>query len=88
MAKNNKRPMLPHEELLATHGRAPIEDRKPVDWHVSMATDPRRSQEILDSRMIQEDRNAMANLPEQPIHREFNAWTFPRRNYEDDGISR
>jgi hypothetical protein len=34
-------------------------------------TDPRRLQELMDARMIQEDENAMANLPTTPIHREF-----------------
>lgn len=34
-------------------------------------TDPRRLQELMDSRMIQEDGNAMANCPMQPINREF-----------------
>lgn len=83
-----KRKLLPHEQLRVDHGIAPVEKREPIDWHVSMLTDPRRSQEILDSRMIQEDRNAIANLPETAIHREFKPWTYPHRNYEDDGISR
>ena len=34
-------------------------------------TDPRRLQELLDARMIQEDQNAMANCPTRPINREF-----------------
>lgn len=33
--------------------------------------DPRRIPELLDSRMIQEDENAIANCPTQPINREF-----------------
>lgn len=34
---------------------------------------PRREQEIMDSRMIQEDYNAIANLSPQFINREFDA---------------
>lgn len=33
--------------------------------------DPRRLQEVLDSRMIQEDPYAIANAPTECIHREF-----------------
>ncbi|HZW61475.1 MAG TPA: hypothetical protein VFF04_04590 [Candidatus Babeliales bacterium] len=38
--------------------------------------DPRRRQELKDSRMIQEDPRQMANLPAQPIHREYNQQAF------------
>lgn len=34
-------------------------------------TDPRRLQELMDARMIQEDQHAMANCPTIPINREF-----------------
>lgn len=34
-------------------------------------TDPRRLQELMDARMIQEDERAMANCPTTPINREF-----------------
>lgn len=34
-------------------------------------TDPRRLQELLDSRMIQEDENAIANCSPRFIHKEF-----------------
>lgn len=34
-------------------------------------TDPRRLQELMDSRLIQEDERAIANCPTIPIHREF-----------------
>jgi hypothetical protein len=34
---------------------------------------PRREQEIMDSRMIQEDHNAIANLSPSFINRQFNA---------------
>ena len=40
------------------------------------AVDPRRRQEKKDSRMIREDRNAVANLPRQAQHHEFNQDTF------------
>jgi hypothetical protein len=36
-----------------------------------MKLDPRRAQERADSRMIQEDHSAMANLSPFPIHREW-----------------
>lgn len=36
--------------------------------------DPRRKQERNDARMIQENHSKMANLSENAIHREFNAW--------------
>lgn len=35
--------------------------------------DPRRKQELSDSRMVQEDHNAMANLSERPVYHTFNA---------------
>lgn len=38
--------------------------------------DPRRKQEVADSRMIQEDHNAMANLSPRAINREFDAGRF------------
>ncbi len=37
---------------------------------------PRRKQEVADSRMIQEDHSAMANLSPEPIHRQFDAGRF------------
>jgi len=61
--------------------------------------DPRRVPELRDARLIQEDGNAMANCPTQPINREFhhsyvnpyddNSAIHPnphprRRNYADD----
>ena len=41
--------------------------------------DPRRKQELIDARMIQEDHNAMANLSGKVINKQFNAWEFPER---------
>lgn len=41
--------------------------------------DPRRKQEWADSRMINEDHYKMANCPEKPINRQFNAWKYPER---------
>lgn len=60
--------------------------------------DPRRLQEVMDSRMIQEDPRAIANAPEYCIHSEFHhSYVNPygdndairpiperRRNYADD----
>jgi hypothetical protein len=37
---------------------------------------PRREQEIMDARMIQEDPNGIANLSEKVINRRFNANRF------------
>ncbi len=36
--------------------------------------DPRRKQEKNDARMIREDHSAIANLSNQPVYKEFNAW--------------
>jgi hypothetical protein len=41
--------------------------------------DPRRRQELADSRMIQEDHNAMANCSPRVINRQFNAGKYPER---------
>lgn len=38
--------------------------------------DPRRRQELKDSRMVQEDHSAVANLPTRFIHQEFNSDRF------------
>lgn len=34
--------------------------------------DPRRRQEIKDSRMVQEDQTAMSNLSEKVVYRQYN----------------
>ena len=49
-------------------------------------TDPRRRQELLDSRMISADHSAMANLPTQAIQREFTSNTFNKRMLFDDEV--
>jgi hypothetical protein len=38
--------------------------------------DPRRKQELSDARMIQEDQNAMANLSNTVINRQYNPDRF------------
>jgi len=38
--------------------------------------DPRRRQEVHDAHMVREDHRAMANLPRQAIHHEFNPDKF------------
>jgi hypothetical protein len=38
--------------------------------------DPRRRQEIHDAYMVREDEKAMANLPRQAIHHEYNMDKF------------
>lgn len=42
-----------------------------VSPRIIKKTDPRRLQELMDSRLIQEDEQAMANCPTHAIHREF-----------------
>lgn len=44
--------------------------------HFYANVDPRRKQELKDSRMVNEDHNALANLSPRFIHREFNPDTF------------
>jgi len=50
--------------------------------------DPRLKPQVADSRMIQEDHNAVANLSEEFIHRQFNPNRFMealgRRNEESE----
>jgi len=41
--------------------------------------DPRRKQELADSRMIQEDHSAIANLSGTPRYHEFNADKYVER---------
>lgn len=51
--------------------------------------DPRMKQKIMDSRMIQEDRNAVANLSEEFIHAEFNPNRFMEalgRRFEESEV--
>lgn len=50
--------------------------------------DPRRQQEMADSRMVQEDQRAMANLPTQAIHREYNQNRFNFSPLRDDEVGR
>lgn len=50
--------------------------------------DPRRQQEMADSRMVQEDRTAMSNLPMNAIHREYNQDKFNLSPWVDDEIGR
>jgi hypothetical protein len=44
--------------------------------HFFAQVNPRRKQEIMDSRMIQEDPHAIANLSPHVINRRFNASRF------------
>lgn len=41
--------------------------------------DPRRKQELVDSRMIQEDTRSVANLSETFLNHTFDANEFPER---------
>lgn len=38
--------------------------------------DPRRRQEVADSRLVSEDHSAMANLPQRPVYHEYNQQRF------------
>lgn len=40
------------------------------------AVDPRRRQEYKDSRMVKADKRAVANLPAEAIHQEFDQNTY------------
>ncbi len=53
---------------------------------IYMNTDPRRRQELKDSNMVSEDKGAMANLPMQAIHREYNNNTFDQCSMFDDEV--
>lgn len=41
--------------------------------------DPRRKQELADSRMVQEDHGSMANLSNTPRYHTFNPDEYPER---------
>lgn len=41
--------------------------------------DPRRKQELSDSRMVSEDHNAVANLSPKPVYHTFNPDEYPER---------
>lgn len=44
--------------------------------------DPRRKQEVIDSRMVREDMDCTANLPDRPVNTQFN----PNRYMESLGF--
>lgn len=46
------------------------------DHAFQQPVDPRRRPEMYDSRLIQEDRRAMSNLPTEPINKQFNPGKF------------
>ncbi len=48
--------------------------------------DPRRRREVADSRMVQEDHKAMANLPTKGFQRQFDPQSFNRSPWLDDEI--
>ena len=51
----------------------------PAEMAFRSAMDPRRKQEIMDSRMIQEDHSAVANLSETFINHEYKAFKYAER---------
>lgn len=50
--------------------------------------DPRRKQERRDSREVREDRSAMANLSNTPIHREWQKDRIYMSPFIDPGVER
>jgi hypothetical protein len=46
--------------------------------------DPRRRQEMADGGMLKEDSQAMANLSNKPVHRQYPAYPFYSSPYIDD----
>ncbi len=62
-----------------------MKKNKVVDIYISMfnsfheQVDPRRKQELKDSRMIHEDKGAIANLPREFRLHEFNQNRFVER---------
>lgn len=48
--------------------------------------DPRRRQELADGGIVQEDMNAMANLPRQAIHHEYPQAGYYSTPYIDDTV--
>jgi hypothetical protein len=48
--------------------------------------DPRRRQEAADGGMVREDNNAMANLSEQFVHREYPRVPYYANPFIDDAI--
>lgn len=56
--------------------RDPVSYVSLSDFAFRQPVDPRRRPEMADSQMIQEDRNAMANLPEREINMRFRPGKF------------
>ncbi len=50
-----------------------------ADAFYSVVIDPRRKQEVMDSRMVQEDHGAIANLSPKFINRTYNCDKFVER---------
>lgn len=50
------------------------------------AIDPRRRNEVADSRMIQEDQHAMSNLPTEGFQRQFNPDRTRKADWSTDEI--
>jgi len=62
-----------------------VENKKLSDYFYENI-DPRRRQEMKDARMVQEDRNAIANLSPKFIHREYNQNAFNQQPIADDEV--
>lgn len=58
------------KQVVSRHKAPMIEDMAARFYR---EVNPRREQEIMDARMIQEDHNAIANLSPRFINREFDA---------------
>ena len=48
--------------------------------------DPRRRQEAADGGMVKEDKAAIANLSEKPVHREYPPAGYYANPYLDDSV--
>lgn len=58
-----------------------------MESHFYRRVNPKREQEIMDSRMIQEDHDAIANLSPRFINRQFNANKFMQSLGKRDEMS-
>jgi hypothetical protein len=65
---------------------SPILNVSLADYAYTQPVDPRRRPELADARMIQEDPRAIANLPQQAIHREFRPGKFVPNYWMDSEV--
>lgn len=80
MVKMNK-----HIELMVQRRHQP-EMVSMSDYAYENQIDPRRMSEIRDARMIKEDPHAIANLPNEMIHKEFRADKYMPRYWMESEV--